>query len=55
MQVLGVPVPEGVPFPHLNDADEFKRRIRKMQVMQTAMLGGVGALLILVLRRLLRR
>lgn len=52
---LGVPVPEGVPFPHLNDAEEFKQRIRRMQVMQSAILGGAGALLLLLLRRLLRR
>ena len=27
---LGVPVPEGEPFPHLNDAEEFRSRIRRM-------------------------
>jgi hypothetical protein len=27
---LGVPVPEGRPFPHLNDAEEFRSRIRRM-------------------------
>ncbi len=51
---LGVPVPDGVPFPHLNDADEFKKRIRKMQVTQTAVLGVLGVSAILLLRRLLR-
>jgi hypothetical protein len=27
---LGVPIPEGKPFPHLNDAQEFRSRIRRM-------------------------
>ena len=27
---LGVPVPEGEPFPHVNDAEEFRSRIRRM-------------------------
>ena len=26
---LGVPVPEGKPFPHLNDAEQFRSRIRR--------------------------
>jgi hypothetical protein len=26
---LGVPVPEGKPFPHVNDAEEFRLRIRR--------------------------
>lgn len=45
---LGVPVPQGVPFPRLNDAAEFKARIRKIQIAQTAVLGlaAVGTLLL---------
>jgi hypothetical protein len=28
---LDVPVPEGVPFPHLNDREEFRRRLQERQ------------------------
>ena len=33
---LGVPVPEGEPFPHVNDAEEFRSRIRRMSRMVRA-------------------
>ena len=42
---LGVPVPP-VPFPKLNDAAEFKRRIRKIQVVQIAALGVLVAIVV---------
>jgi hypothetical protein len=49
---LGVPVPEGKPFPHLNDADEFRARIgrgvRAMRIIGYAVL-GLAALILLVL------
>jgi hypothetical protein len=35
---LGVPVPEGVPFPRLNDTAEFQRRVRLTKAMSWAML-----------------
>ena len=33
---LGVPVPEGERFPHVNDAEEFRSRIRRMSRMVRA-------------------
>jgi hypothetical protein len=33
---LDVPVPEGVPFPHVNDREEFRRRIQERQQTQDA-------------------
>ena len=52
---LGVPVPEGVPFPRLNDAEEFKARIRKIQLVQSAALVTVVTGVYLIARSLLRR
>jgi hypothetical protein len=49
---LGVPVPN-TPFPHLNDAAEFKARIKKIRAVQLAALGLAGTGLALLLRRLL--
>jgi hypothetical protein len=49
---LGVPVPEGKPFPHLNDAAEFRTRIdRGVRIVRTigyAALGTAGLVLILL-------
>jgi hypothetical protein len=49
---LGVPVPEGKPFPHLNDAAEFRARIRRgariVRAVGYAVL-GLAALILLVL------
>lgn len=51
---LGVEVPEGKPFPRLNDAGSFKRRVRAYKVASAA-LGTTGALgAALALRRLRR-
>jgi hypothetical protein len=54
---LGVPVPEGRPFPHLNDATEFRERIRRgIRVLSTiamVTLGTVVLILIWVALRLL--
>jgi hypothetical protein len=51
-EFLGVPVPEGKPFPHLNDAAEFRARIdRVVRIMRTvgyAALGTAAAVLILI-------
>jgi hypothetical protein len=33
---LGVPIPGGEPFPHVNDAEEFRSRIRRMSWMVRA-------------------
>jgi hypothetical protein len=48
---LGVPVPEGKPFPHLNDAAEFRARIRRgaraVRAIGYAVL-GLAALVVLV-------
>ena len=52
---LGVPVPEGVPFPRLNDAAEFKARIRKIQLVQSAALVTLVTGVYLIARSLLRR
>jgi hypothetical protein len=51
---LGVPVPEGQPFPHLNDAAEFRARIRRgALIVRTIALaiGGTAALLLAWLAR----
>ena len=49
---LGVPVPEGKPFPHLNDAAEFRARIeRGARIVRTigyAALGAAAPVLILI-------
>ena len=33
---LGVPIPEGKPFPHLNDAEEFRSLVRRQAVVMRA-------------------
>ena len=49
---LGVPVPEGKPFPHLNDAAEFRARIERVaRIVRTigyAALGAAALVLILI-------
>jgi Sulfotransferase domain len=49
---LGVPVPEGKPFPHLNDAAKFRaqfeRRARIVRTVGYAALGAVALFLILI-------
>ena len=46
---LGVPVPEDKPFPHLNDAKEFRSRVRRMafvvQAVAYSVLGAVAIVL----------
>ncbi len=43
-EFLGVPVPEGKPFPHLNDAAEFRGRIERVtRIMRTVGYAGLGA------------
>jgi Sulfotransferase domain len=53
---LGVPVPEGKPFPHLNDATEFRARIQRaarvMRAIGYAALGLAALVLIVVAIRL---
>lgn len=53
---LGVPVPEGKPFPHLNDAAEFRARIgrgvRAMRIIGYAVLGLAALILLVVAIRL---
>ncbi len=53
---LGVPVPEGKPFPHLNDAEEFRSRIRRVAFVVRAVaysaLGAVALALGWVVMRL---
>jgi hypothetical protein len=41
---LGVPVPEGEPFPHLNEAEAFRKRIRRLTTLASAALIGGSAL-----------
>jgi hypothetical protein len=47
---LGVPVPEGKPFPHLNDAAEFRARIKRgaliMKTFGYSVLGAAALVLI---------
>lgn len=50
---LGVPVPS-TPFPHLNDAAEFKGRIRTLQIVQTAALAALAGGLFFLGKKLLR-
>jgi hypothetical protein len=46
---LGVPIPKGKPFPHLNDAEEFRSRIRRTAFVMRAVAGSVlGALALFV-------
>ena len=46
---LGVPVPEGRPFPHLNDAQEFRSRIRRASLVVRAVAYGILGALVLFL------
>ena len=40
---LGVPVPEGKPFPHLNDAEEFRAKIlRGARILTTVAYAVLG-------------
>ena len=54
-EFLGAAVPEGKPFPHLNDAESFRRMVRRLSVLAVAapvvaiFLAGIS------LRRLRRR
>jgi hypothetical protein len=54
---LGVPAPEGQPFPHLNDAEEFRSRIRRValivRIVACAVLGVAGLTLAWLATRLL--
>ena len=44
---LGVPIPEGKPFPHLNDVTEFRTRIRRTAfVMRAVVYGLIGSLVL---------
>jgi hypothetical protein len=52
---LGVPVPEGEPFPHLNDAEAFRRMIRRLMTLSSAALIGGAALIGLALLYLFSR
>lgn len=52
---LGVPVPEGVPFPHLNDTAEFQRMIRKIRLTQIGLLAAAGGGSLLLAWKLLQR
>jgi Sulfotransferase domain len=46
---LGVPVPAGKPFPHLNDAAEFKARIKRISlIFRMISLAGVAVLALIV-------
>ncbi len=46
---LGVPVPEGKPFPHLNDTEEFQARFRRMnRIMKAVTFTTAGALALIV-------
>lgn len=51
---LGVRAPEGKPFPHLNDAGEFRARIRNRLVLAT-LAAAAGLLAVAVLLRRVRR
>jgi hypothetical protein len=51
--LLGVAVPEGKPFPHLNDAETFRKMIRRRTALAFAALIGAAALISLTLFRLL--
>lgn len=52
---LGVPVPEGKPFPHLNDTAEFRKTIRAMQTVSYGVRAGVVALAVLATLIVIRR
>jgi hypothetical protein len=46
---LGVPVPEGKPFPHLNDAAEFRARIERATRMLRRTIGYTAALVLIII------
>ncbi|MDR2011874.1 MAG: hypothetical protein LBQ20_02240 [Rhodanobacter sp.] len=48
---LEVPVPEGKPFPHLNDTAVFRSRIRFMQTLGCAALAAVALSLLFIAAR----
>ena len=50
---LGVEAPADEPFPHLNDADSFRKMIRRRMVVAVAILVGAAALIGLALLYLL--
>ena len=50
---LGVEAPVDEPFPHLNDADSFRKMIRRRMVVAAAILVGGAALIGLALLYLL--
>jgi len=52
---LGVAVPEGRPFPHLNDAEAFRKRLRRRTALASAGLVGGAALIGFALVYLLSR
>ena len=46
---LGVPIPEGKPFPRLNDAEEFRSQMRRTAfVMRAVTCSVLGALALIV-------
>ena len=56
---IGVPVPEGRPFPHLNDAAEFRAKIERealfVRTFGYALLGVAALALILIAVMAIRR
>jgi len=46
---LGVPVPDEEPFPHVNDAEEFRSRIRRMSRMVRAITYSALGLAVLLM------
>lgn len=48
-EFLGVEVPAGVPYPHLNEGEAFRKTIRRLMVAATAALAGGTTLAILAL------
>ena len=47
---LGVPAPDGKPFPHLNDAVEFRARIERMgRAMRTVGYVGIGVVALVLI------
>ena len=52
---LGVPVPEGKAFPHLNETAEFRKAIRAIQTVKYGLQIGAAALVVLATLGLIRR
>jgi Sulfotransferase domain len=52
---LGVAVPEGKPFPHLNDAEAFRKMLRRRRALASAGLIGGASLIGFALLYLLSR